>query len=349
MKKVRLLHTLLILTIAVFLSSCTTMLYTSIDILRPAKVSFPSDITKVVLINNAPVQHPDVGHTTTLLNQQERKVRFATDSVSVYCLAALAEGMAGKEFFNRVSLEPNTINQSNLSIKPTLPDREFITSVASRNSANAVISLNQIVVASVQGEVYSEETNSFISYIEAIYETHWSTHFPDKNKVQTFSARDTVFWESEAYSRQRASQGLPDRYNALIDGALITGQRNLNRFIPWWDKVDRYLFNSSSKSIKPGMEAFYRKKWKEATDAWSNALAYGKNESMNGRLAHNLAVAWEIQGNLQQAKSFSDKALEYFMSSFVISYDQFMLVVGYNEELEKRIKEVETVNQQLGE
>lgn len=325
------------------------MLFTSIDILRPAKVSFPADITNVVLINNAPVQYADIGHTTQMLNQQERKVRFSTDSVSVYCLAALAEGMAGKEFFNRVSLEPNTINQNSLSIKPTLPDRELIVSVAARNAANAVVSLNQIVVASVQGEVYSEETNSFISYIEAIYETHWSTHFTEKNKVHTFSARDTVFWESEAYSRQRAIQGLPDRNDALIDGALITGQRNLNRFIPWWDKVDRYLFNSSSKSMKPGMEAFYRKKWKEAIEAWSGALTLGKNESMNGKLAHNLAIAYEIQGNLQQAKAYSDKAVEYFMSSFLISYDQFMLVVGYNEELEVRLKEVETVSQQLGE
>jgi len=349
MKKGRILLRISILIMAVALSSCSAMLFTSIDILRPAKVTFPADITNVVLINNSVIQDPDYGHTVKLLNQRERKISLRTDSLSIYCLAALAEGIAGKEFFRSVILEPNSINNLSFTSAPSPPDREIIQAIATRNRAEGIISLNRILVNDKQGEFYNEDANSFVSYLEAVYETQWSVHYPLKNQIYTFSVKDTVFWESEAYSRQKALQGLPDHKNALIDGALITGERNVNRFIPWWDKVDRYLFDSQSKRMKAGMNAFYRKDWNSAIATWSSQLETGNNISLSGKLAHNIAVTNEIKGDIRQAKSFSDQALEFFMSSLMMPYDQLMMVLNYNEELAVRLREVDKVNSQLGE
>lgn len=348
-KKRSLLAWLSISIVAVALSSCSSMLFTTIDILRPAKVIFPPEVSSVAIINNSVVQDPDYGHTSQMLNQKLVRVSLNTDSLSVFCVAALAEGFVQKEFFSKVTLEPSTINKNAFTSTPAPPERLIINTVATRNRADGIISLNRILVNDKQGEFYNQEYNTYISYIEAYYDTQWSVHFPLKNQIYTFSAKDTVYWESEAYSRQKALNGLPDRTNALIDGALIAGEKSVNRFIPWWDKVDRYLFDSRNKSIKTGIGFFYRKDWQGASQAWKAAVTTTNNNTLKGKLTHNLAVATEIQGDVKKAKEYSDLAIEYFMTSMMIQYDQFMTIVNYNEELEQRLREVDKVDLQLGE
>lgn len=338
-----------ILSISLVFTSCSGMLFTSIDILRPAKVIFPPEVTSVVLINNSVVQDPGYGHTTQFFNENDKSVSIPTDSLSVYCLAALAEGMAEKEFFSRVTLEPNSINKKQYYYVPTPPNRDTVEAIARRNKADGVISLNRILVNDKLGDFYNPDHYGYVAYLEAYYETQWSIHFPEKKRIYTFTSIDTVFWESVEYSRQKALDGLPDRTNALIDGALIAGEKSVNRFIPWWDKVDRYLFDSRSDKIKPGLEAFYRKEWEEAEKEWAKSLAEGKNNSTNGKLAHNLAVVSEIRGNIEKAKEYSDTSLQYFLESVMIRYDQFVLVVQYNEELANRLTEVSKISLQLGE
>jgi hypothetical protein len=43
-------------------SSCTTMMYTSIDVLRPAKVSFDKNASNLLIVNNTVVQPNNIGH-----------------------------------------------------------------------------------------------------------------------------------------------------------------------------------------------------------------------------------------------------------------------------------------------
>lgn len=337
-----------VFALTVIFSSCSNMLYTSIDILRPAKVTFPSDVTNVVLINNSVTQSPDYGHITQEFNQKEKNVRVSTDSLSIYCLAALAEGMVEKEFFNKVILEPATLNQGEYYNTPVPPEKETVQEIATRNRAEGIISLNRILVNDTQGMVFDQEQNRMVGYIEAVYETQWSIHFPLKKQIYTYSVKDTVYWESESYSRQRALQGLPDRRNALIDGALIVGEKSVNRFIPWWDKVDRYFFNSTQKSMKAGMDQIYLKQWSEAIKIWEAGLKETNSSSLSARLSHNIAVAYEITGDVRKAKSYSDSAIEYFTSNYVTNFDHFFTANNYNEELEKRLREVEKINLQLG-
>jgi hypothetical protein len=65
-------------------------------------------------------------------------------------------------------------------------------------------------------------------------------------------------------------------------------------------------------------------------------------------LSHNLAVAYEITGDLQKAKSYSDASIEYFARNYVTDFEKFFTVSNYNDELEKRLREVEKINLQLG-
>lgn len=104
-------QTLFLLFSGLLLSSCSGMLYTSIDILRPAKVAFPTDVTHVLLVNNTKPQPSEYGHTTDLFNDQEKQIEANTDSLAIFHLASLSENINDKEFFGSIDLEYNSINQ----------------------------------------------------------------------------------------------------------------------------------------------------------------------------------------------------------------------------------------------
>lgn len=60
---------IILLISGVVLSSCSGMLYTTIDVLRPAKVSFPVDVNNLLIVNNAASQPQSYGHKTVLFNE----------------------------------------------------------------------------------------------------------------------------------------------------------------------------------------------------------------------------------------------------------------------------------------
>ncbi|MDO9635097.1 MAG: DUF6340 family protein [Paludibacter sp.] len=339
----------LLFFLSVLLASCSGMLYTSIDILRPAKVSFPVDVNHMLIINNSLSQPHQYGHKTDLFNESQKNILVDTDSIAIFALASFAESIIQKEFFGSVNLVHNSINRGNDFFAVSLPDKSSISYLVNQNQANGVISLNRILVNDNQGELYNQEENTFIAYLEAKYEMQWSIHFPEKNKIFTLITNDTVYWESESYSRQRALSGLPDRKDALIDGALISGERAVKNFIPYWEQADRYLFNGSNKSFKAGMDSVYVRNWVGATQVWDALLNKLNNPYQKGKVAHNLSVVSEINGNIQKAYDYATIALDSFINSTLVEYRNFMFVVEQHETLKQRLNDLEVLNKQLGE
>ncbi|MEA4936426.1 MAG: DUF6340 family protein [Paludibacter sp.] len=343
------LKNILLVLLGLFLASCSEMLYTNIEVLRPAKITFPADIDRVLIINNSKPQAHDYGHVTELFNEKKRKLNIDTDSLAIYSIASFAESVQEKEFFSSVDVTYNSIKNAGDFLSTTPPPQSEIAELAEKSQANAVISLDRILVNDNVSELFNQEENTFLAYMEARYEKHWTIHFPEKHQVLNLVTKDTVYWESESYYRQRAMNGLPVRRDALIDGALITGSRDVNKFIPYWEKVDRYFFNFKNKTFKPGMDAVYKKDWDGAISCWEKLLPNAKSETYKAKIAHDLAVAYEIKEDIEKAYEYSNKALEFFMNSIIIDYQHFMFVVEHNNMLKLRLADQKILKKQLGE
>ena len=342
-------RTFLVLITGVVFTSCSGMLYTTIDVLRPAKVSFPVDVNHLLIVNNTISQPASYGHKTELINEKQRNVSVDADSLPVFALASFAESVLEKEFFSTVNLVHESRNSGDNFFTVALPDNDTLKVLTDKYGANGLIVLNRLMVHDQLGEIYNQETASFIAYLEARYEYNWSIHFPSKNHVFSLTTKDTVYWESESYSRQRAFDGLPDRRDALIDGALITGQRVVNKFIPYWEQADRYLFELSDKKFKSGMDSVYVKDWDGAIRIWNDLIQNMKNQSQKGKIAYNISVLYEIKGDIKQAYDYSNRALETLLNAMVLDYRSLMFVVEHNEILKTRLEELELLDKQLGD
>jgi hypothetical protein len=345
---------LLIATFVSITTNAAERLYTTLDVLRPAKVSFPADADKILIINNSSVQPFDYGHKTELLNDKARNVRENTDSLSIFCLSALAEELSDKYFFKSIVLHQNSVNKSNLffTLQPLTADT--IQKLCKKYDVNVVLSLDRIKENDRTAEYFLGNNinidKPFVSNFEVKYETIWSVYYPPEDPHRNaFVLHDTLYWENEAAEKQFIQTGLPKRYDALVDGALYTGRNTVKKLVPWWDKVDRYFFSSSSAKMKEAIDSVYVKNWNAAIDIWKNILNTSKNSSLKAKAANNIAVCYEINNDIDKALEYAQESLTLSDNSIYSDYNFIKQILDYVQQLKTRQKEIQLIKEQLGE
>ena len=332
----------------VFLTSCSELLYTSLDVLRPAKVTFAPDANNLLIINNTAKQPHNLGHRTDLLNQKTKITVIDTDSLPLFCLGSLTEELESNGFFTTVKLAQNSLNTSaNFSIINPL-EYDSVTKLCKLNKADVILSLDKIKVNDDISEYYLNDRSSFLGVFEVRYESYWSIHYPNKMEVTPISFKDTIYWESESYNRKSVISGLPKRTDGIIDGALNVGKKSVGRFLPYWEKADRYFYNSSNKYIKQGMDSVYVKNWKSAIESWQKAYK-SKNALLQAHAANNIAIAYEITGDIDKAIEYATLSYYTLGKSAFSDTKSFIRLSEYMNELNVRKNDIGTLKKQLGE
>jgi hypothetical protein len=334
---------------AVFFTSCTNLLYTTLDVLRPAKVAFANDANDLLIINNTVNQPAEYGHKSEFLHESPRNVSIQTDSMSIFCLGALTEDIEGKDFFSSVQLIPNTINTGAEFFRSMKLDEDSVKNLCSKYNVNVILSLDKMKVTDDLTENYLTESGTYLSSIELKFETSWSIHYLNRPEITSVHFKDTVYWESESFNRKKGFDNLPKREDALVDGALNVGHKAVNRFIPYWDKADRYFFNPNIKLMTQGMDSVYVKNWKSAISLWETEYNKTHNTWIKAQAANNIAIAYEIEGDLDNAIDYATKSYYEFREMTIVDYNSYARLYDYIIELTQRKNELVILKQQLGE
>lgn len=328
-------------------SSCSTLLYTSIDVLRPAKVTFDSQKNNLLIVNNTVEQPESYGHKNEYLGEKAKNLICKTDSLPLFYLSVINDAISNKGFFNNVNLEINTVNNSTDFFNVQVLSGENTNTLSQKYNANVILSLDRLKVNDEVTEYYSEEYASYYATLEARFEGQWSLHYPGSTQYGSVTFRDTLFWDAESKSRQKALSQLPDRGAALFDGAVYFGNNTVKRFIPQWEKADRYFFSNSDKSMKHGFDSLIYKNWKSVIRIWEEALPKSKLKTQ-AFLSHNIAVVYEIIGDVDNAINYAQKSGEYFEQTLIIDPKFYELNDNYLNKLLIRKNELDIIDKQLG-
>jgi hypothetical protein len=347
--KIYLLKIILLAFGTVLVTSCTNKLYTSLDVLRPAKVAFAIDANNLLIINNTVTQPENYGHMNEFLNEKITNFVIPTDSLSIFCLGALTEDLESKNFFNSVQLLPNSINTNKEFFNSIELNDDIVKKLCLTNQADVILSLDKIKENDDLSEFYMFENGGSQFVLEVIFETSWSIHYLNNPEVTQVQYIDTIYWQTESFNRKQAINDLPNRKDELIDGALDTGHKSVNRFVPYWEKVDRFFFNPNNKLMKQGMDSVYIKNWKSAINIWENVFNTSKNARIQAESANNIAIAYEITGNIEKALDYATKSYYSFGKLPIVDYNSFAQITDYINELNKRKTEISILKKQVGE
>jgi hypothetical protein len=137
-----------------------------------------------------------------------------------------------------------------------------------------------------------------------------------------------------------AIQGVLNKTEAVkrvsYDAGMIYGQR----ITPTYYNVTRYFYDKpkKNKKLSEGVRRSKVADWEGAIESWKEALEIAKKDKHKGRIALNIAVGYEVLGDL-------DKALEWAGKAYV-DYEEKM-ADNYVSQLKARINEARIVEQQM--
>jgi len=345
-------HTkLILLLIGTFiLTSCTTnLLFTSLDVMRPGNANYTPLANRLLIINNSVVQPANEGHLIERFDEKPINVVIPTDSLSLYCLSALAEDLTKNNIFTSVDIMPKSINKSknfntNVDLTDTLTKK-----LCTTNNANVILSLDRLQVADNLYELFLSNDNVYSALLALQIQSFWSIHYLDRPEITKIKFTDAMNWQNKSKNAREAIDGLPKRTDALIDGALNVGHRFTERILPHWEQVERYFFDIKTAEMRKGMDSVSAKNWDAAIKSFSKVANSKKWAGLRARAANNLAVVYEITGDLDSALKYARISLELF-DKLPYTQNSYIRHTGtYVKELINRQEEIRILNSLKGE
>ena len=97
------------------------------------------------------------------------------------------------------------------------------------------------------------------------------------------------------------------------------------------------------------MDSVYVRNWDGALNQWKQFFDSTNNMKLRAEAANNMAIASEIIGDYDKALKYAKIAFDIFNSRILIDYELLVRLSDYRVELNRRKKEIELLNKQLGE
>jgi hypothetical protein len=316
-----------------FLYSCVTINEFPIEVYQPAKIVLPAEMKNVTLVARNLKYANDTLQNYQVRNYKLRKDAkpFNFDSLIVNaCFDSLSSRLIAQNRFNRISVYPISSLPIRRAKNIPAPSKDIISKIATETNADALIFLDMIsgfYSINPNPENQRQEANVVIASIWTIYNA--ST----KKIVHHTSLVDTVFWDGLDQLERYSASRIPDKKAALPIAAGMIGASYSKNIVPFWSKVYRNTLSLNQPDFLKAAGLAKQNKWAEASEIWLK-YADGTNNRKQMVALFNLAIASEMDGDIEKASQLTDKALDVSDSSLYTT--ELDIIRRYSAILAKR-------------
>lgn len=328
---------LLIFGFGIFLTSCTTQRSVQFEVLTPPSNALPKSIRTVVLVNQAIKPVSDSSGTNFAFQQ---KLYYDTTKVDTMLSMLVLDGLAGMlsagERYQLIP-KPMVLPKTDAQMGNPLLVKRILSDSLKRIRADAAIVLDD--VKTFDWLFYKgENPGPVYIMMEAYTASFWKIYrLSDFTLLDEFALLDTNTWQVSRFSFEAGFSSIPNRIDALAEGAFNSGERAGRRLSPYSVKVNRSFYVDSDSRMKEAEQWTNQSLWLTAAKIW-NEVAAGKNRKRASMAAYNMALASEIQGNLEMAVYWIEKAMELKSD---VNYSNYRYI------LNRRVSDAEILKEQL--
>ena len=339
---------IIVLTIALILSSCSGIKYLTVETREPAQVTLPHNVMRVTVVNNVVEQPADIGHNLWSIGSvTDNKVKASSDSIAIYYTEALAQFLNDENYFQRVTFYTDPIRNDKDFFQEKLLDPEKMNEIRRESSADAIISLDRLIIETIkkeyfrqQGYTYSELTGKINSTIRVYLPTM-------EGKIPRVQFTDSLHWvgfdiqDGRAYSQEM----LPSREEAMKNLAVRAAEKMTYVFAPHWERQDRWYYTSSSKLMREGETFVKGAEWLNAINKWEEYYNNSSNRN-KAKAASNIALAYEMLDDMEEAYKWATEANNLFIESTAPNSLERRRSLLYKNEIERRNNTLNSINMQ---
>ena len=243
------MRSILFIGIAGLLSACSTINYVGIETYNPAEVTFPENVAKVLIVNNAVPQPEDAGYEYTLQGERQDTCKAKADSALFDACRTLGEAIVEASYFNDVLLYHDGVRKDNQAFLDTKLTQGQVASLCDETGADAVISIDRLLF-DMKKSVGTLGEGYVMGMIDVQMAGVIRSYVPDREApLATVHMKDSIYWaESADYiGRRRLVGTLPEWVHV---GKRLPLMRLMRNGI--WRKIVGSSFTGVRKTGKAG-------------------------------------------------------------------------------------------------
>ena len=192
------MRTSLYLLMACLFSACSTIEYIGIETYNPAEITFPKNVDKVLIVNNAVPQPDDVGYIYNLYGTVQDTARAHADSALYDACHSLGKSIVDVPFFNDVLLYHGGTRQNTKYLEDEKLTPEIVKELCRETGTDAVISFDRLLFQ-MEKDVVAFAEGFVVGGVDVKITGVVRGYLPERdNPLATVYVQDSVFWSESA-------------------------------------------------------------------------------------------------------------------------------------------------------
>jgi hypothetical protein len=335
---------LIMVPVLLILGSCkTNELY--INVLQPAPVTLSPNIKKVGIINRS--MPTDETKIADLIDKTLSLEGADLDKIGAQeSIAGLSEELGNNERFEEVKLLDNIdFRASRIGILPPPLSWRIVDSICTVTGTDALFALERYDTdTKISYSTQPGRKNTPLGSIpvvehqasmQTIIKTGWRIYDPAELMLpDEFTFAESLATSGRGINPLAAIAALTGRKEAVKQVSRNAGHSYAMRILPFRLRVTRDYFVKGTDNFKIARRKAQTGKWDEAGKLWEIETGNPRRK-IAGRASYNMAIINEINGSLESALDWAQKAWEDYKTRPALRYVRILEDRLYNNELLK--------------
>lgn len=310
--------------VSVLMSSCASIQTLTFDQLSPAEVNFPYRISVVGVVNNMPFRSKPKKNILTF-GQFEAEGKGAAET--------LAGFLADSKFFNQVIICDSALCTSNYS---NLLSSDEVNRLSSMLGVDMLISFERLFLDVQKIEYTNPGWDASIPMIQVQVTPVVRLYMPGRQKpLLELTTTDSLYFD---FSYRISEKELIDEATSHASSVLC------NKIVPYWQTVSRIYFNGGCVEMRDAGVYVNEGDWDSARGLWTQVYNRQKKGVTKFRAAYNIALSYEMTGDMENAEEWLKKASDYVKPDS----EEEMVLKYYISQFTKRKGDFGKLNIQMG-
>lgn len=319
-------HKYLLITILLLFSSCSKWGWVDLRYPTDPLLRLPENIKKVAVVNRSLV-HDEDKKNNTIEAVTSAEVAGSDKIASDECIKAVFDQMNGWYGIEIVIPSRTRLYGTGTRETPELLNWDSVKAICKQSGTDALLVLemfdsnSDLIVSTVTnqvGAVINGETKPVVpQQIRMNVISFWRLYDPVNQKIidQYQTTNYLVFDNPDGLA-------IPPP-EALPQTAYAAGTEYVSRFLPGYYMVRRDMYKRGKGNAKPSFLRAFRyaetADWQGAIEQWKPLTEHPKRKNA-GRACLNIAVAYEVLGNNQEALFWATKAYQDYRDKTARAY-----------------------------
>jgi hypothetical protein len=304
----------------ILLFSCKTT-QVSVEILKPAQITIPSQIKSIAIINGStPSKRERAKNIMEGIITGE--VPFVDKRAAEQCISGVANRLQDSPRFKSAILPGIQVKGTGTRQFPAPLEWDYVEEICKNNNVEAIAVLEVFdsnnTYSQTEREAKRKDGDKEIKYTEYIaqlnieIEAGWRIYYPYKQEIIDQNIyHDARSWNNASNTPKKAQAGLPMLETAVSDAGYYAGQQYAIRISPMWQWVSRQYYKKGNADLELASRKAKVNDWKGAAEIWQKHVN-SSDPKIGGYATYNMALACEMDGDLECALDWAQKSFVNF-------------------------------------